>query len=650
MKRLLAIFLSISLMLTMTVGIVYGADKNSVPSIPDPLAPGSIALDLFEHHEAEATQESAQISKVALGPVESMVQSYTRTDGSFRLSEESRFYIDSRILPSDELFNTVRLIDSQFASKGIPSDEAIPIVYGARTFAKPGDIVIRCGVDEKSVTGYADSSEAYELEVGDIAMVTASGTDGVYYGLLTMMELAIQNGIEDASSTIPACEISDGPDLKERTICLDCARKYFSKDWIENLIRRASMQRYNTIELHFSEAEGIRIESNVFPWLTAGNKSLTREEVIEIINTARKYHMDVIPSVDYPGHSQYLVQQYAKYVEKHPDFSFEYDGVTYDKSISGFSSIANHYSYNGETKEADYIGFDVTKPHAVAFTDALLDDYASFFRSQGCDRINISGDELLGWYTFTLGGKLFNYENRWEALEHWDDYAEKQLGIKNGSASDTFINYLNTTASRLEEQGYTVRVFNDEINLNDNQHIKLNPSIEVNFWSGSSAPAKIYAEEGHRLHNNVSSWDFYVVKNKGGDIMTTDFASVNTVNIYNNWNPRSFSSNPNKVRTISNDQFAGGYFHIWCDHPDYKDSQTIWNETNDLTWVNSTKMWNPEITDHLEYKSFEGFVDKIGNFPGYAGTSNKTAKLAEASNLKPGTAWWKKILSYIGIY
>ena len=646
-------------MIASSVVTAFGADTSLVPFLPGEINGKALALDLYNSKDAE-TQDNSSSSKTPAAtietaktdyPIEALVQNYVRSNGTFELSENSRFYIDSVNPPSNELYSTVRLIDAAFASKLLPSEKPLPVVYGSIKFSKPGDIVITNGVDEKHFQDYAVPEESYLLTISDRAEIMACNSDGIYYGLITLMEMALFNGVKNNTIKIPACEINDGPDLKERTIFLDCARKYFDPEWIKNLIRRASMQRYNAIEVHFSEAEGLRLESNVFPWLTKNNKALTRDEMTEIIELAKTYHMDVIPSLDIPGHTEYIVKEYKKYVKSHPDWSFSYGDDVYDKTIKGFGTIANHYSYNGKIQKEDYIGIDVTKKHAVAFIDAMVDDYAEYFREHGCDRINICGDELLGWYNFTLGGKEFGYSNRWEALEHWDEYAKQILKIKNGSASDTFVSYLNTVATRLEELGYRVRVFNDEINLNKNQHVKLNSSVELNYWTGLPAAPKTYAKEGHYMYNDVSHWNFYVVKNRDGkDIMNVDFSSVNPKNIYNNWNPRSLSSKKDKVKTIPDEQFGGGYFHIWCDHPNYKTAQKIWDETNKLTWTNSCKMWNPEITDLLKYNRFKGFIEAMGSFPGYTGNASEAAKLIEPTKLASGINWWQKVLTRLGLY
>ncbi len=591
---------------------------------------------------------------------EALAQKCEPAQTGFTLSEDSRFYIVSDEMPGDDLLETVSLMDSEFAAYGLPSGQVLPIVYGAEDFVKEGDIVIRLTEQsemshliEKRLGGTADIDESYTLETGDSVMVTSSGTDGIYYGLLTLLEIALSERTAAAADgiVIPGMVITDGPDIAERAVMLDCGRKYFSKEWIENFIRRASMQRYNTIVLHFSEAEGLRLDSRVFPWLTEDIESYSMDEMAEIVRMASNWHVDVVPSFDSPGHNQFMVQRYAEYVGSHRDFEFKLDGKTYDRSIRGFSSIANHYSHNGKTKHADYIGIDITKEHAVAFTTALIDDYARFFRSLGCDRFDIGGDEVFGWYTVSVGGETFGYDSRWKSVEHWADYAKRVLGIRNGSASDTYINYLNTLAERLDSRGFTCRVFNDEIDLNRNQHIDLDELIDVTFWIDQGRDAAHYAEKGHKVYNLVETWCFYVLRERNGrDIMDTTYKTVNSRNIYENWDPRNFARTAAGRSTIDDEKLGGAYFAIWCDFPDYKTEAEVWDETTLRMWASGSRMWNIEVNSEqsgilspIGYKSFGKFAETMDGFPGYTGDPSEAAQLPDPSAPEEGATWWQKL-------
>ena len=56
--------------------------------------------------------------------------------------------------------------------------------------------------------------------------------------------------------------VIDYPDVELRSMHLDIARKPFSKEWIIRQIKDLSWQKYNAVQLHFSENEGFRIQSD----------------------------------------------------------------------------------------------------------------------------------------------------------------------------------------------------------------------------------------------------------------------------------------------------------------------------------------------------------------------------------------------------
>ena len=612
---------------------------------------------------------------------EALAQEYTPEEGTFELTPESRFYIATTDdMPPEDLLSTVRLMDSEFAAYSIPSEKPLAVVYGDERFASEGDIVISLVREDEFLAGIvtADIFETYKLYIDEKnIIVEACGTDGIWYGLTELLEIAreMQNidaaqagepdtadgetAADDTGATgkadalkLACCRIKDGPDLAERAVMLDCGRKYFSKEWIENLIRRASLQRYNAIVLHFAEAEGIRLDSPEFPWLTEDIDSLSTAEMREIVELAKQYHMEVIPSFDTPGHNKFMVKRYAKYVDSHPDFSFTYDGKTYDSSVKGFGSIANHYSHGGETEKVNYIGIDLTKEHAVAFTNALIDSYADLFRELGCSKMDIGSDELLGWYTFELGGDVIDYDNRWDALEHWAKYARKTLGIDGGSASDVFISYINDLADRLETKGYTCRVFNDEIDINPDQHVQLSETVEITYWFDGDNTAGHFAKKGHVVYNFMESWCFYVLREiNGKDIMKGKYRTVDGRYIFVNWDPRSFARKAGVKMIVPDEMLGGGYFAIWCDSPGYKDAATVWKETKMRTWANASRMWNCEVNSPAsgiraaeDYEMMKAFAESMNGFPGWTGDSGSAAVLPAASEAEEGATWIQKLI------
>lgn len=541
--------------------------------------------------------------------LQSIVKSYQSNDSVFQLSQHSRFFIVCNKQPDSELTDTVKLVCSEFAKKGFPGSTPLSVAWGDASDCKDGDIIIRMDADTKP--------ESYTLNIRQKTTLSAGDSAGVFYGLRTLLQLFMSEN----SVILKGCTIKDSPAVNERTVHLDCARKFYSRKWIETLISDMSHMKYNALELHFSEDQALRLESKTFPWLAGSlegsQKYLTQKDMKRICKTAEKYHIEIIPSFDSPGHMDYIVTTYANYVKKHPNFKFEYNGKIYSKKNIGFFNISNYFQYKGKKSACNYRGIDITNPVAVAFTNALIDEYADFFSRQGCSKFNIGGDELLGWSKITLGGKIFDFDTKWNALEHWEKYAKYTLKIENGSSSDTFISYLNALAEGLENKGYSIRVWNDEINRNKNQHVALKKSIQIVYWSNEFTSINTLQKKGYSFYNAISTWCYYVVRKEesGTDMMKTTYKNVNGKAIYKKWNPKSFASPGDKFKPVPSKNYSGAYFCIWSDMPTYKSASTVRKETRSRMWASSVKMWNPKVNTTksgnkkaLSYSDFAKFT------------------------------------------
>ena len=107
-------------------------------------------------------------------------------------------------------------------------------------------------------------------------------------------------------------EIVDYPNVAERRVHVDCARKYISKDWFIRQIREMSYMKMNALQIHFSENMGFRIECETDPSIVS-DQYLTKTEVREILAEAKKYGINVIPSFDSPGHVDQILKAHPEY-------------------------------------------------------------------------------------------------------------------------------------------------------------------------------------------------------------------------------------------------------------------------------------------------------------------------------------------------
>ena len=131
--------------------------------------------------------------------------------------------------------------------------------------------------------------------------------------------------------------------VNERIFMLDCGRKYYTPAWIKRLILALKEAGYNAISIHFSEDMGMRLESKVYPWLAGGDhtlcvydaangiaeedgKYITQDEMADIVRFAQANGLDVIPSLDSPGHMNYVVKKYNEHFKTDIGNYFHKDG------------------------------------------------------------------------------------------------------------------------------------------------------------------------------------------------------------------------------------------------------------------------------------------------------------------------------------
>ena len=355
---------------------------------------------------------------------------------------------------------------------------------------------------------------------------------------------------------------------------LDCARKYFSPAWIKALILEIRQVGMNTLYLHFSEDMGLRLESKQYPWLAGGDhtlcvygsangcaeddeKFITQDEMADLVHFAQTNGIEVIPSFDSPGHMNYAVKKY--------NLHFGTDIGNYFHK-NGLVSIVHGSSIPKERAQTDYSrGIDITNPEAVQFAMNLYREYGTFFRSLGCTKFDMGGDELLGF-----GETIDNSLSKWHNLDHWDTYAKRVTGCENAVAYDAFLLYMNGVCAMLKELGYTeIRMWNDDVyrsfDTGWQRAVTLDKSIAIQYWSpkanGGQNPPSVYLNEGHKLYNFTSYYTYYVlgfgVKN-----------GVTPQQIESEWNAYVFDHlHPEHNPTAPDSRIKGAGFCLWTDTP-----------------------------------------------------------------------------------
>lgn len=323
---------------------------------------------------------------------------------------------------------------------------------------------------------------------------------------------------------------------------LDCGRKYYSVDSIEALIDNASAAGFNYIQLAVGN-DGLRLllddmsltvngttysSEQVSNAIHAGNEKyynftvdeLTQAEMDTIIDYAKLKNMGVIPCVNTPGHM---------------------DAILY----AATSLTGEDCAYSGSART-----IDVTNATAVAFTQALLQKYITYFAGKGCQLFNMGADE---------------YAN--------DKFTGGSMGFGNLQSTGKYsyyVNYVNDVAAMIKGAGMTPMAFNDGIYFNSNTSSgTFDTDIIICYWSNgwssySPMPAATLASKGFKLVNTHG--DYYWVLGK------SDWQCSPT-------KAAGFDYTEFQGGKISNP--AGAMFCIWGDYPGAETEASVISKTAD---------------------------------------------------------------------
>ena len=486
------------------------------------------------------------------------VQSYTKDSDKFTLPKKSRLLVVSneKTLNNEVLLRDLKRASSQLLDRGVLS-EAPQIVFGTLENAADNDIIVKMGTNP-DLTG---KNDAYAVDIKNNITISAEDETGIYYGLTSVIQMLI-----DSDRVLTKGNIVDYSDVEDRSFHLDCARKFFTKDWIISLIKDLSWQKYNSIQIHFSENEGFRLQSDTLEAIDGfqyvNNQYLTKQDMLEIIQVANEYHIEVIPSLDSPGHLgavlRYLPSDY---------------------------SCASLFPSDGRRAQCFNI---FTNDEARGFLIDLMTEFIDFFSEAGCKRFNIGGDEFLE--------KFSNFSN--------EQYVQ-------------IMEYFNEVSAIAKSKGMTPRTWNDGVMYGNYTGYKLDPDIEICYWAAPQNCASIekFVQNGNRVINFSDTYMYYVLSS-----WWLQNACPEGDRIYREWNPGKFSTLQGGIPQTYKKPYAnfikGGSYAVWCDSPNYMTQDSVANNIFYRTRATAYKMWN--TSDSMpEYADVKKAFDKIGRVPGY---------------------------------
>ena len=512
-----------------------------------------------------------------------ILQSY-KADNShkvWKMTADSRLAVlaNQTNIENVRLQEVVKLVNSEFVEKGIISSP-LAMVFAQEKDVSYGDILIN--IDKANpITNNSNSEEAYKITIGeDGVRLTGASENAVMHGLRTIQNLAITN------DGLVYGEIIDYPNVAERRVHVDCARKYISKDWFIRQIREMSYMKMNALQIHFSENMGFRIECETDPAIVS-DQYLTKVEVREILAEAKKYGIKVIPSFDSPGHVDQILKAHPEYGQ--------------------VNNSGNHYRS----------GLDVTNPEAIAYIRSLYDEYMDLF--EGCTDFHIGGDEYMEFDRPPFTTEYKSVLNSYAVEKYGQGYIWK----------DVIAGYINDLAEYVHDRGFTPRIWNDGVYYGESsyegaQKIKMHDYIGIDFWSqmswnSSIANLQTFINKGHDTIYNINASFFYYVLRNDKPTDGREQHSFDNLNadrkIYNEWTPGKFQGNP---AVDDNSNFIkGASMGIWCDNPNLCSEDVITEDIADELRALASKSWNTSSNTIINFDGFQENYAKLGNVAGF---------------------------------
>ena len=164
----------------------------------------------------------------------------------------------------------------------------------------------------------SNAPEAYQLYIkNDSILLNARTADGAFRGIQTLRQLIPEQSndtlTEQPMWLIPSGKIDDAPNFAYRGAMLDVARHFFTVDEVKRYIDQLAYYKFNAFHMHLTDDQGWRLEIKSWPKLTeigaqsevGGGPSgfYTQDEFKDIVAYAAERHIQVIPEVDMPGHT-----------------------------------------------------------------------------------------------------------------------------------------------------------------------------------------------------------------------------------------------------------------------------------------------------------------------------------------------------------
>ncbi|MET8677673.1 beta-N-acetylhexosaminidase [Streptomyces sp. NPDC004647] len=184
------------------------------------------------------------------------------------------------------------------------------------------NIVLRLGAGGRGL-----GDEGYRLDSGRGGVtISARTAAGLFHGIQTLRQLlpasVERGGPQRGPWTVAGGTITDAPRYAYRGAMLDVSRHFFTVEQVKRYIDQMALYKINKLHLHLSDDQGWRIAIDSWPRLAAYGGSTqvgggpgghyTKSDYRDILRFATDRHVEIVPEIDMPGHTNAALASYAE--------------------------------------------------------------------------------------------------------------------------------------------------------------------------------------------------------------------------------------------------------------------------------------------------------------------------------------------------
>lgn len=354
---------------------------------------------------------------------------------------------------------------------------AIAPALAALGLAEDGQLPLAVHLDPVAVT----KAEAYVLDVKPSGIsITARDAAGVSHALRSLaQQAAFEKG------RMKPLRVIDAPEYGFRGLHLDLGRNFHGRDQILKLVEAMAAYKLNKLHLHLADDEGWRIEvpalpelaqigsrrchdpserTCLLPQLGAGpdgaggvNGYLSAADYIAIVQAANARQIEVIPSIDMPGHSRAAIRameaRHARLTAAGKAAEADAYRLIDPADTTEYRSIQH---YNDNT-------LNVCLPPTYRFVDTVVDALADMHRQAGAPlrTFHLGADETAGAWVKSPACRAM-------------------IADVGGDAAKLGPRFIERVAQRLAVKGLRTGGWSDGMGHTD--AAKIPPNVQTNIW------------------------------------------------------------------------------------------------------------------------------------------------------------------------